>query len=237
MPNTYFQFKQFTIQQDQCTMKVCTDSCILGAWFAEKIPSYSTILDIGSGSGLLMLMLAQKSKAKIFGVEIDLPTCKQSKENIAESKWHDRLKVFPGDVLTHSFADKFDFIIANPPFFEDDLLSPNKEKNIAKHSSLLTLEGLIKTIQTNLDPAGSFGILLPYHRAAYFEELAVKNNFYLTEKLFIRQTPKHNFFRNILHFSKNIETKPDSFELTIHNENGNFTEEFIDLMKDYYLNL
>src|SRR5580704_8762482 len=139
MPKSFFQFKEFTVHQDKCAMKVCTDSCILGAWFAEKIPSYSTVLDIGSGSGLLMLMLAQKSKAKIWGVEIDLPSCKQSKENFAESKWHERLKAFPGDILTHSFAEKFDFIIANPPFFEDDLLSTKKEKNIVKHSTLLTL--------------------------------------------------------------------------------------------------
>ena len=237
MPNTYFQFKQFIIHQNQCAMKVCTDSCILGAWFAEKIPSYSAVLDIGSGSGLLMLMLAQKSKAEIIGVEIDLPSCKQSKENIGESRWHERLTVFPGDVLSHSFANKFDFIISNPPFFEDDLLSPNKEKSIAKHSTLLTLEELITTIDQNLKVSGSFGILLPYHRTEYFEELAIKNNFYLVEKLSVRQTPKHDFFRSILHFSKNIDTKPDAFELTIHNEHGNFTTEFAELMKDYYLHL
>src|ERR1700722_5182147 len=103
MHNSYFRFKQFIIHQDQCAMKVCTDACILGAWFAEKIPSYSMVLDVGSGTGLLMLMLAQKNKAKISGIEIDLPSYKQLKENTGQSKWRERLKVFPGDVRTHVF--------------------------------------------------------------------------------------------------------------------------------------
>ncbi len=218
-------------------MKVCTDACILGAWFSAKIPSYSTVLDIGSGTGLLMLMLAQKSSAKIFGAEIDLLACKQSKENISLSKWHERMKVFPGDVRTHSFAEKFDFMIANPPFFEGDLLSATAEKNMAKHSTSLTLEELISVVSQNLDTPGSFGILLPYHRTAYFEALAVQNNFFLSEKLLVRQTPKHNFFRSILHFSKTQEANPDVFELLIHDEHGNFSPEFIELMKDYYLHL
>ena len=86
MSNPYFQFKQFTIYQDQCAMKVCTDACILGAWFAEKTPSYSLVLDIGSGTGLLMLMLAQQHKGQIQGIELDLAAFKQLKENITQSK-------------------------------------------------------------------------------------------------------------------------------------------------------
>jgi len=237
MANTYFQFKQFTIHQDQTAMKVCTDACILGAWFAEKIPSYSTVLDIGSGSGLLMLMLAQKSKAKIFGIEMDLPSCKQSKENITGSRWSDRLKVFPGDARTYSFTDKFDFIISNPPFFEGDLLSPVEERNIARHSTALTLEELVNIMDLNLDVAGSFGILLPFHRTSYFESLATKKNFFLKERLLVKQNKNHHFFRSILHFSRKEEINPGSFELIIHTETGHFSSEFIELMRDYYLYL
>jgi tRNA1Val (adenine37-N6)-methyltransferase len=123
MSNTYFQFKQFTIHQDQCAMKVCTDACILGAWFAAKIPEYCTVLDIGSGTGLLMMMLAQRTRSEIYGIEIDLSSYKQLKENISQNKWKERLKVFPGDARTYSFASKYDFIIVNPPFFENDLES------------------------------------------------------------------------------------------------------------------
>ena len=94
MANPYFQFKHFTIHQDQCAMKVCTDACILGAWFSQKIADYSMILDIGSGTGLLMMMLAQGSESEIHGIEIDLPSFKQLKENISQNKWKDRLRVF-----------------------------------------------------------------------------------------------------------------------------------------------
>src|ERR1035437_3066951 len=87
MSNSYFQFKQFTIQQDYCAMKVCTDACILGAWFAEKIPFRSMVLDLGSGTGLLMLMLAQKNEAEIQGIELDLASFKQLKGNISKSRW------------------------------------------------------------------------------------------------------------------------------------------------------
>ena len=218
-------------------MKVCTDACILGAWFAEKIPSYSMVLDVGSGTGLLMLMLSQKCKAKISGIEKDLPAYKQLKENIGQSKWKERLKVFPGDARTHVFEDKFDFIIANPPFFENDLLSPVDEKNIAKHSKELSLEELIRVIDINLDCYGSFGILLPYHRTVYFEELAKEYGFYAKENLSVQQTPAHDFFRSIMHFSRKKENIADAFGLSIHNAEGKFSNEFVELMKDYYLYL
>jgi tRNA1Val (adenine37-N6)-methyltransferase len=218
-------------------MKVCTDACILGAWFAEKIPSYSLILDAGSGTGLLMFMLAQKSKGEIHGIEIDLDAYKQSKENINENKFKERMKIFPGDFRDHSFPEKYDFIISNPPFFEASLQSSTDKKNIAKHSTELTLEELIKAIDKNLKSTGSFGVLLPYDRSEYFEESASLNNFYLKEKLIVKQTPEHNYFRAIMHFSRIKNASPDKYELMILNEEGDYTNEFIELMKDYYLNL
>jgi len=217
-------------------MKVCTDACILGAWFAEKIPSHSTVLDIGSGTGLLMLMLAQKNRSEIDGIELDLPSFKQLKENIGSSKWKEHLHAFPGDVRTFSFSSKYDFIIANPPFFEGDLLSSSHEKNIAMHSKALTFDQLIEVIDGNLAVSGFFGILLPYHRTDWFEQLALSNNFYLHEKLLIRQTPHHSYFRSILHFSRNKVNFMVSAELAIQNETGDYTSEFVELMKDYYLN-
>lgn len=237
MPNAYFQFKQFTIYQDQCAMKVCTDTCILGAWFALKIPTCSSVLDIGSGTGLLMLMLAQKNKSEIDGIEIDLPSYKQLKENISKSKWKEYLRVFPGDVRTFSFSLKYDFIIVNPPFFEGDLESSSAEKNIAKHSKALTFDELITVIDNNLLSSGSFGILLPYHRTEMFEELAWKNNFFVREKLLVRQTAGHNYFRSIMHFSRNKVKSGMNAELTIQNADGAYTSEFVELMRDYYLNL
>jgi tRNA1Val (adenine37-N6)-methyltransferase len=237
MPNPYFQFKQFTIYHDQCAMKVCTDACILGAWFAEKIPSYSSVLDIGCGSGLLMMMLAQKNHSDIHGIEIDLPSFKQLKENINHSKWKDKLKAFPGDARTFSFPGQYDFIISNPPFFENDLPSEQDSLNIAKHSKSLSLEELLKVIDQNLARDGSFGILLPYHRHAYFIDLCSKQGFWLSEQLLVRQTPGHNYFRSILHFKRKADKFSPGHELVIQDEKNNYTTEFKDLLKDYYLHL
>ncbi|HVU56225.1 MAG TPA: methyltransferase [Puia sp.] len=237
MPNPYFQFKQFTIFQDQCAMKVCTDACILGAWFSEKTPAYSSVLDIGSGTGLLMLMLAQKHKGEIQGIELDLSAFKQLKENIGQSRWKGELKVFPGDVRHFNFTHKFDFIITNPPFYERDLEADSHSRNLARHSKELTLTELLTAIDENLSTEGSFGILLPYHRVPYFEELARSRHFHLRERLLVRQTPRHDLFRAVLHFSRNKENFIPETELSIQDEQGQYTDEFTELMRDYYLKL
>ena len=237
MANPYFQFKQFTIQQDQCAMKVCTDACILGAWFAAKIPEYCTVLDVGSGTGLLMMMLAQRTRSEIYGIEIDLASYKQLKENINQNKWKERLKVFPGDARSYSFPSKYDFIIANPPFFENDLQSKAEEEQVAKHSRMLTLDELLLVMDNNLEPNGTFGVLLPFHRWEYFDRMAVFKGFHLTEKLFVKQSPRHGFFRAILHYSRNHESFVPEEHLTIQKEDGAYTEDFKELMKEYYLYL
>src|SRR5579872_2181794 len=203
MPNSFFRFKQFTVHQDRCAMKVCTDACILGAWFADKIPGWSGVLDIGSGTGVLMLMLAQRHKGLITGIELDLDAYHQLKENIANSPWRQQLRVFPGDVRSFRFAGKFDFIISNPPFFENDLPAASDPANLARHSKELTLAEILEAIDANLSATGSFGVLLPFHRTAWFEEEArLKHHFALKEKLLIRQTPRHDFFRSVLWFSR-----------------------------------
>jgi tRNA1Val (adenine37-N6)-methyltransferase len=238
MANPYFQFKQFTIYQDQCAMKVCTDACILGAWFASKTPPYSGILDIGSGTGLLMLMLAQQHKGEITGIELDLEAFRQMKENIEKSPWRQGIKAFPGDVRSFSFPGKFDFIISNPPFYENDLPAASAADNLARHSKELTFTDLLAAIDANLSPQGSFGVLLPYHRAAWFEEFAkTAYGFTLKEKLLVRQSPRHDFFRSILYFSRHRDNFIPVTELTIQNNDGVYTEDFVELMKDYYLYL
>jgi tRNA1Val (adenine37-N6)-methyltransferase len=216
-------------------MKVCTDSCIFGAWFAEKIPSYSLTLDAGCGTGLLMLMLAQKNKGEIHGIEIDFDSYKQARQNIHASKWKDRIKTFPGDFRIYSFPEKYDFIISNPPFFQHSLLSPSSSRNVAKHSQALTLEQLVNGILLNLKPTGSFGVLLPYERTSFFESLVLNHGFHLVEKLLIKQNPQSNYFRSIVHFSHKRDSA-ENYELAIQDKEGRYTREFKDLMKGYYLN-
>jgi tRNA1Val (adenine37-N6)-methyltransferase len=237
MPNPYFQFKQFTIHQDRCAMKVSTDGCILGAWFAEKIRDYTYILDIGSGTGLLMLMLAQKLKSEIHGIEIDLESFRQLKENIGHNKWKDKCRVMIGDVRSFTFSQRYDFIISNPPFHENQLETANTRKNLARHSSSLTLEDLAKTADRNLAADGSFGVLLPYYRADHFIGLAASHHLYLSEQLLVRQTPGHDYFRAILHFTRQTLHPVQSHSLTIQEKSGIYTSAFTELLQDYYLKL
>lgn len=164
-------------------MKVCTDACIFGAWIAKKITGNRlpliNCLDIGTGTGLLNLMLAQKNPDLILdAVEIEANAYEQAKENISTSPWLHRLEIFHSDIKNYVSAKKYDLIISNPPFFENELSSKEENKNIAKHDKGLTLKDLIGAIKIHLATAGYFATLLPYHRVKYFENLAAENNFF-----------------------------------------------------------
>jgi len=239
VPNNYFQFKQFTIYQDKCAMKVCTDACILGAWTAKKIEysSINNILDIGSGTGLLSLMLAQKTTAAIDAVEIDESAATQAAENIAGSLWANRIKVVHASIKDFNPAVKYDLIICNPPFYEDDLRSADETKNAAKHDTALKLNELIFCIKENLADTGIATILLPFHRMAYFEKAAVGSSLFIREKLLVKQTAKHNYFRSIILISPVLNNECNTTELVIHDAGRNYTEDFKLLLADYYLNL
>lgn len=219
-------------------MKVCTDSCLFGAWVADKIGKKiinpKTILDIGAGTGLLSLMLSQKSNAIVNAIEIDKNSFEEAKANCASSPWHQRMQVFHQDIKEWKANRKYDFIISNPPFYENDLKSNRLNKNVAKHHDKLTLKELIQCIKNNIAGIGNFTTLLPYHRIAYFKTVATENGFYLQEKLIVKQTPGHSFFRGILLFGTQETTEIQS-ELIIKNEEGNYTDEFKELLKDYYL--
>jgi tRNA1Val (adenine37-N6)-methyltransferase len=255
MPNNYFQFKQFIIHQEHCAMKVTTDACLFGAWAAGAVDSgLSTVdhvLDIGTGTGLLSLMLAQKTSSQIHAVEIDEAVANQAKDNFAESPWKERMHVHHSSIqqfnnssiqqssnplirqLPNPPIPKFDFIITNPPFFDNDLKSDDAKRNLALHSAELSLEELLEAIKQNLSSNGSFAILLPYHRTDSFISLA--KDFSLQQKTLVRQTEKHGYFRSMLLFSSKqlgtVET-----EITIK-ENNQYTAAFISLLKDYYLHL
>jgi tRNA1Val (adenine37-N6)-methyltransferase len=236
MPNPYFRFKQFTIQQDKSAMKVCTDSCILGAWTGIRLHGENRILDIGTGTGLLPLMLAQKSNAIFDCIELEKESFIQAGENILQSPWPARIRVIEGDARRYLFQEKYDFIITNPPFYESDLHSPEQKINKARHGESLTLEELISVIKRWLLPDGAFSILLPFHRSDYFEKLASMNGFFLREKLIIRQTPNHPPFRSIFLFANKKSEQPMLNELIIKDSEGKYCSNFTELLKDFYEN-
>ncbi len=241
MPNNYFQFKEFTIYQERCALKVSTDSCVFGAWLSKKVAALpyhlSGCLDIGAGSGLLMLMLAQQFPGVIHGIEIDREAYEQASENIASSNWHHRMQLFHNDVKLFSIPHQYDLIISNPPFFEGDLKSPDSKYNFAKHSDGLTLQDLLEVTARNLSAKGLFAVLLPYHRAACFEQLSAGYGLYVSHKLFMRQSLQHPCFRVALLLNKKNIGNVNSEELVIRQSPGVYSEQFVALLQNYYLHL
>ncbi len=237
MPNDYFQFKQFTVYQEHCAMKVCTDACLFGAWLANKINSFPShnmhALDIGTGTGLLSLMLAQEFNGTIDAIELDENAAEQAAENFSRSPWSEKLTVLKGDVRELSEKYRYDFIFSNPPFFKDDLKSEDANRNLALHSSMLTLTDLIKVIKKHLHTNGKFALLLPYHRMQEFIQIAEAGGFYVEEIVQVKQTPKHGYFRAMLLFN----TVPVSLATAdiIIKEADQYTSAFTSLLKNYYL--
>lgn len=218
-------------------MKVCTDACLFGAWVANEFAANNKVkfcLDIGAGTGLLSLMLAQKTTASIDAVEIDTAAFEQAKENSCQSPWGEKISIVNTDISTFETNKKYECIISNPPFFEGDLKSSSSNKNAAKHDTTLTLQQLLQVVDKTLHQEGYFAILLPYHRAEFFIEAAAKFTLYPTKKVLIKQTPRHNYFRAILLFTRQ-QKKVNIEEIIIKNEANNYTEVFTGLLKDYYL--
>jgi tRNA1Val (adenine37-N6)-methyltransferase len=222
-------------------MKVCTDACVFGAHVAQHINSESLqinhTLDIGTGTGLLSLLLAQKIHGPIDAIEIDQAAAAQAGENFEQSPWKDRLHVINTDAMAFESNKKYDCIIANPPFFEDALHSPDERKNNAKHDTTLTLEQLVKIAELHLSEDGFFAVLLPYPRANYFTSIAQQQGLYLAKQILLRHTTNHPWFRAILYFTGKKQMNVVEEQLAIKNSEGSYTNEFTKLLADFYLKL
>jgi tRNA1Val (adenine37-N6)-methyltransferase len=240
MPNSFFQFKQFIIHQDQCAMKVCTDACLFGAYAASLIKNselkINDILDIGTGTGLLSLMLAQQTNADIDAVEISEAAYQQASSNFRSSAWNNRLHIYNTDIADFRSGKKYDLIISNPPFFENDLRSTDEIKNKAKHEGSLNLNELLKIAAGLLSAEGHFAVLLPYHRVEPAILMTEALELYCTNKIIVQQTTAHDPFRGMLVFSAH-KKETEFMQMSIKDRAGKYTNEFILLLKDYYLYL
>jgi len=262
--NPYFQCKEFIVHQQHTSMKVCTDACLFGAWVAKKPPleAAHSILDIGTGTGLLSLILAQvtdKNNTKITAVEIESQAAAEASSNFNLSKWSERLQLVNDSIQNYAtsigkgeFVSKglndnnnnllFDIVISNPPFYEGDLKSPDANKNKAAHSTELSWASLVENTASLLKEEGHFFVLVPTLRAYTMQKLAEANHLYLAEEVLVYNDAKHLPFRSFLHFTK-VKTAIDKEisvlrnKIVIKNADNTYSTAFTELLKDYYLHL
>ena len=230
------------MHQEHTAMKVCTDACLFGAWAAAdaQMQSAKKILDIGSGTGLLSLMLAQQSAAHITAIEIEDGAFEQTKTNFDLCPWKDRLNAIHSSIQTYASNNKqnlFDCIITNPPFYEGDLTSPDSTKNLAAHSTALPWDELVKSVANLLQENGAWYVLVPTLRAYTMQKLALNDGLQLSEECLMYNDAKHLPIRAMLKFVKQKEAVIQRKKIIIKNADQSYTTEFSNYLKDYYLHL
>ncbi len=233
--NSVFHCKQFSLSDEHCAMKINTDAFILGAWTK---PSFEKrIIDVGTGSGILALMIAQKIKAQIIALDIDKKSYLQAKKNFSNSPWSEQITAIHSSYNDYLYRSKesFDMIISNPPFFPQITSKCEQAPNIAKQMQSLTYKSLLENGIKLLSPGGKFSIILPYSLSKNCISFASKNNLYLTRLLSVFPTPKKAPNRCCMEFS-NIPNKTEHDFIVIRNSCLQFSEGYKALTKDFMLN-
>lgn len=227
-----FQFKHFSVSQANATMKVGTDAMLLGSSVDDERPS--SILDIGTGTGVIALMLAQRfAEAKVIGLEIDDEACQEAKINFEQSPWKDRLETIHGDILDIQFDDRFDLIVSNPPYYENSLISENERTSRAKHAEFLPVNNLLRKVASILTKNGSFWVIIPSENAESWMHQAELNQLHLQSSISILGKEGQAEKRRILAFARE-KREVTSSRLTIRNSEGKYTSEYIELTKDFH---
>ena len=238
MSNKPFQFKQFKVQQNNCAMKVGTDAVLLGAWASINHKPLS-ILDIGAGTGILSLMLAQRSDAEIIdAIEIDDNTYEQCVENFESSIWGDRLFCYHASLIefVEEIEDTYDLIICNPPFYSEDYKTKNKQRDLARFADAMPFKNLIESVSKLLHKNGVFSIIIPYSEHDNFIALASNFKLYANKILHVKGNPDSKIKRSLIEFS----FKPSTIKkenLVIETTRHNYTDDYIALTKDFYIKL
>lgn len=238
MPNPYFQFKQFTIHHDKCAMKVGTDGVLLGAWAGTE--GCKRILDIGTGTGLIALMLAQRSKADIDAIDIDARACLQAGENAEASPFAGRIYVIHSDLADFAAAAtrKYDLIVSNPPYFADSLKCPDRQRSMARHTDTLPLDRLLHDSRSLLAPGGRLALILPYDRMENLADCIRKENLFLSKEISVIPVPGAQPKRILIELTAEPPASPVSTgQLTIEIARHQYTDEYISLTKDFYLKM
>lgn len=236
MANSYFEFKQFIIRHDKCAMKVGTDGVLLGAW--ADIRSCTKILDVGTGSGLISLMLAQRSAAEIDAIDIDADACLQATENTEASPFGERIRVhhIPFSDYAETCNFKYDLIVSNPPYFIDSLKCPDQKRSQARHTDTLLLADLIKGSKQLLASNGRLALILPFEQLDTLQNIALSYGVYPCRRTDVIPQPEAAPKRLLIELSAlKTDFTPDS--LIIEEARHQYTEGYKTLTRDFYLKM
>lgn len=231
-----FRFKQFSVDDDLCGQQVGTDSILLGSW--ATAPNVSGILDIGTGCGLLALMLAQRfSNAAITAIEIDQTACEQARQNFQASPWANRLTAQHTDARAFTSAKSFDLIVCNPPYFEASIKPSDESRTIARHNDQLTFAELTKTAATLLRQRGQFSVILPFDRASEFTDIAAKHQLHIVRRCDVRPTPSSEPKRSLLAYALQKPEADDFAELLLEETRHQYAAGYVGLAKEFLLKM
>ena len=234
-----FQFKQFSIEQDRCAMKIGTDGVLLGAWTPIQ-HNPNSILDIGTGTGVIALMLAQRSEAgQIDALEIDENAYEQAVDNFENSPWGDTLFCFHAglDEFVEEPEDEYDLIVSNPPFYTEDYFSNNEQRDLARFADAMPFEDLIEAAALLLSEDGIFSVIIPFKEEEQFVAVANEYELYPKQITRVKGTPTSEIKRSLLAFGRNEKINPQIDELVIETARHVYTSEYIELTKEFYLKM
>jgi tRNA1Val (adenine37-N6)-methyltransferase len=233
MSNDYFQFKQFIIHQGRSAFKVGTDGVILGA--EASVSGVRKILDVGAGTGLISIMLAQRSDAEIDSIEPDEESYNELVENVRQCKWSSGIRCLNTDLQNHSPGYRYDLIVSNPPYFRDSLINPDTRKSRSRHTYSLPPEVLLRGVGRLLEDDGRFEVIMPYAEGNVFIAEAVEFNLFCYKIMKIKPLPSSEIRRMVLGFSRKKQKPVEKFLTIEHGKRHDFTEEYRNLTKDFYL--
>lgn len=233
-----FKFKQFTIQQERCAMKIGTDAVLLGAWTSINFNPFS-ILDIGAGTGVLSLMLAQRSSAEVIdAIEIDDDAYEQCVDNFEFSDWADRLFCYHASLeeFTDDIDDPYDLIIVNPPFYSEDFKSDNSQRDMARFQDAMPFDHLLSGVTKLLSETGEFSVIIPFQEEAKFMELAESFHLFPNRLTHVQGNPESEIKRSLIALTR-TKGSIEKTNLIIETQRHQYTDDYMALTKNFYLKM
>ena len=233
----HFHFKRFSVAHDRCSHKVGTDGVLLGSWVNIKQHD-KFLLDIGTGCGLIALMLAQRSKedVRIDAIEIEERNAGQARENIAGSPWAQKVTVIQQSIESYSTTRQYDHIVSNPPYFSKSLLPPDQHRTRARHTQSLTFENLLASAKNLLSPEGRFSVVLPFVESKRFTDLAAALQLFPARRTTFQSRQHKPIERVLIEFSGEL-ARTDETSVILYAEDGKWSDEYIGLTKEFYMNI